>query len=222
VTRVELFQYDAQALLWLNSHPIPYSVPFFQFVSATTTYASIGMAAVLLILALVKRKKIAWKRFLSVVMVLVSVGLVSQGMKSLINRERPYIDYPVIVKLSDGGGSSFPSGHTMEAFAMAMALSLAFRRRWVVVVLFVWAALVAYSRMLLGVHYPLDVAGGMIIGLMIGGLIRIPPRQGDGPCQGDGPRQGDGPCQGDGPRQGAMFFTIIISAAMLTAISAGV
>lgn len=86
-------------------------------------------------------------------------------------RTRPFIRYPFIEKLSTGGNSSFPSGHTLEAFAMATAFTLLLPKRKKPALLFLWASLVAYSRMELGVHYPSDVFAGMVIGVFLGIIV---------------------------------------------------
>jgi undecaprenyl-diphosphatase len=59
----------------------------------------------------------------------------------------------------------------MEAFAMAVALSILFTKRWITFTAFAWAILIGYSRMALGVHYPSDVIAGMIAGTLIGWLV---------------------------------------------------
>jgi undecaprenyl-diphosphatase len=59
----------------------------------------------------------------------------------------------------------------MEAFAMAAALSLLFSKKTIVIPVYFWAILVAYSRMALGVHYPSDVLAGVLFGTFIGILI---------------------------------------------------
>jgi len=102
-----------------------------------------------------------------------SVGiaaLISTILKFWIDRPRPFATLDFIEKLSTGGSPSFPSGHTTDAFALAIVLTLLIRRWWIALPAFIWAALVGYSRMHLGVHYPSDVAVGILIGIIIGGL----------------------------------------------------
>jgi len=90
--------------------------------------------------------------------------IVATALKHTINRPRPFETYPDIQKLSAGGSSSFPSGHTSDAFSTATSLSLAFPKWYVIAPSYTYAALVGYSRMHLGVHYPSDVLAGAIIG----------------------------------------------------------
>ncbi|MEZ4866234.1 MAG: VanZ family protein [Caldilineaceae bacterium] len=66
---------------------------------------------------------------------------------------------------------SFVSGHCVLAFATAVVLALGLRRRWLTVSAFVWALLVAYSRLYLGHHYPSDLLGGAVVGLAIGAAV---------------------------------------------------
>jgi membrane-associated phospholipid phosphatase len=103
--------------------------------------------------------------------VLIIASLTSFTLKNLIMRERPFQVYPDIEKLSEAGSYSFPSGHTLEAFAIAVALSMFFPRKRIVLPLIIWASIVAYSRVVLGVHYPTDVLAGIIIGSLIGWLL---------------------------------------------------
>jgi undecaprenyl-diphosphatase len=160
--------YDIALLTWLHQHVIPHSVPVLQFISDTTTIVSISMALLILVLAIVKKSKTLRGQFLMIVAVLILVLGVSQGLKGLIDRDRPFDTYPYIEKLSSGGDSSFPSGHTLEAFAMAASISFLFSRKRIIIPVYLWAFLVAYSRMALGVHYPTDVLAGMILGTVLG------------------------------------------------------
>lgn len=99
----------------------------------------------------------------------VAIGLnvlLTTGLKYTINRKRPYDQYPNdIVKRTGASGFSFPSGHTSTAFATATALTLSTKKWYVAVPSYAYACAVGYSRMRLGVHFPSDVLGGMILGI---------------------------------------------------------
>jgi membrane-associated phospholipid phosphatase len=78
----------------------------------------------------------------------------------------------------------FPSGHTSTSFAMAMVVSLIFGRDKTYITLGIWilAFLIAFSRIYLGSHWPLDILGGMVIGCISGFVsVRI--------CQKDAQRR---------------------------------
>jgi len=91
---------------------------------------------------------------------------VTTALKVSVRRPRPFTTYPDIIwKKAKGGGFSFPSGHTAVAFATASSLSLAFPKWYVIAPSFVYAGAVAYSRMYLGVHYPSDLLGGILVGV---------------------------------------------------------
>jgi undecaprenyl-diphosphatase len=99
----------------------------------------------------------------------VSIGLsavLSYGLKYAVNRPRPFVQYPNdIIKRTDVGPYSFPSGHTTTAFATATALTLSTKKWYVAVPSYAYACAVGYSRMRLGVHFPSDVLGGMVLGI---------------------------------------------------------
>jgi undecaprenyl-diphosphatase len=127
---------------------------------------------VVLVISLIKNSKTIRGYFFILTAVLLVSGAVTFTIKSVTYRDRPFDKHSVIMKRSTGGDSSFPSGHTLEAFAMAMAFSGLFNsRRKYLIPLFLWATLVGYSRVALGVHYPSDVFGGMILGSLIGWFI---------------------------------------------------
>lgn len=112
-----------------------------------------------------KDKKLQYKGWETVGSLAVTV-VVAEGLKYAINRQRPYIKYPGEVFPYDATetGNSFPSGHTSIAFATATSLALEYKKWYVVVPAYVWAAGVGYSRLYLGEHYPTDVLAGAAVG----------------------------------------------------------
>jgi undecaprenyl-diphosphatase len=99
-------------------------------------------------------------------------ALISTSLKGSVNRLRPSKKYPDdIVLRVPSGRFSFPSGHTTSAFAMATSLTLSYKKWYVALPSYLYAGLVGYSRMRLGVHFPSDVLGGMIIGIGSGFLV---------------------------------------------------
>lgn len=91
---------------------------------------------------------------------------ITQAIKYTVNRDRPFITYPLDVHPFDNSetGLSFPSQHTSFAFATAMTLSMHYKKWYIVVPAFAWAAGVGYSRLYLGQHYPSDVVAGAALG----------------------------------------------------------
>jgi len=68
------------------------------------------------------------------------------------------------VQLSDAG--SFPSGHTTQAFTMYFFFCILLKKEWIIWVGFFLALLVGYSRVYQAQHFPIDVAGGIIVGII--------------------------------------------------------
>ena len=96
---------------------------------------------------------------------MITMGGATLALKRIFNRQRPFEAYPNdITKLSDGGGGSFPSGHTASAFAVATCLSITYPKWYVIAPAYTWASLVGYSRIYVGVHYPSDVLAGALLG----------------------------------------------------------
>ena len=65
----------------------------------------------------------------------------------------------------------FVSSHAANSFAAATLIALIMRHRLVTISLLAWAALQCYSRVYLGVHYPGDILGGVIVGVLAGWLV---------------------------------------------------
>jgi membrane-associated phospholipid phosphatase len=155
---------DIRLLRSINSQEILHSDDFFRFVSNSDVYAVIGTPAVMAAAGLIQHDRDLLRNAgVTISSTILNVAL-SNALKYTINRARPFVTYPDIVKKSDAGSPSFPSGHTSSAFAMATSLSLEYPEWYIIIPSFAYAGTVAYSRMHLGVHYPSDVAAGAIIG----------------------------------------------------------
>lgn len=113
----------------------------------------------------------------------------SRVLKPGIARERPFLNEKLHARLPDGPAGSkhgFVSSHAANTFGIYTfaALALGFKRRKWMVFLGI-AALVSYSRVYLGVHYPGDVLSGALLGVMIAllvhkGMRKLEPRLSDG------------------------------------------
>lgn len=125
---------------------------------------SIATPAVLLTVGLIKKDSLLKQNSLMMVGTLVTSSLIMASMKWGIKRDRPFVTYPDIEKLTAGGSPSFPSGHTSMAFSAATSVSIAYPKWFIIAPSFLWASAVGYSRMHLGVHYPSDVLVGALIG----------------------------------------------------------
>jgi len=96
-------------------------------------------------------------------------------LKEGIDRGRPADMLAEFHRRSVETGAGFPSGHTTIATVISLTLLpyLPKKLRWLP---FVWIALVALSRVYLGVHLPLDVFGGFFVGLLVVSIVRIMPQ----------------------------------------------
>lgn len=111
-----------------------------------------------------------------VLALLVAVGIAdylsSQVIKEAVGRLRPCRSLQdVHLLVPCGPGKSFPSSHAVNNFSLATVLAYNFKKySWI---FYSVAALIAFSRISVGAHYPLDVIGGAIIGAIIGYLIAL-------------------------------------------------
>ncbi|MES2779938.1 MAG: phosphatase PAP2 family protein [Bacteroidota bacterium] len=120
--------------------------------------------------------KLGWIIIGAVLLVLVSDQLSANLIKNTIQRIRP-CNEPTLAGMvrnivGCGKGYSFISAHATNHFAIAVFFSILFKPyfKWVYFIALPWAAVIAFSQVYVGVHYPLDVLCGAALGSVLGYL----------------------------------------------------
>jgi undecaprenyl-diphosphatase len=134
------------------------------FMARWLIYIFVGFALFLIVSPRSERRHAASEMAWSALLALALTSLIA----ALVERPRPFflpsdLGFDITRLIPIPFNSSFPSGHTSAAFAMASALAWV-DRRWGVVALLI-ALLVGLGRVAVGVHYPSDILGGMVVGV---------------------------------------------------------
>lgn len=155
--------FEINILYWIREHlTCPFLDGILPPISALSAHGEIWIVLALVLIAIPKTRRAGVTMAVTLILCLCIGNLT---LKPLIARVRPYdvVDVPLLVeKLSD---FSFPSGHTLASVGAATALTL-YHRRWGAVAL-VLAAVIAFSRLYLFVHYPTDVVAGALLGVAL-------------------------------------------------------
>lgn len=170
----QLLQIDKELFLYLNNLGTPTWDAFWMFY--TTKFYWIPLYAVLLFLIF---KKSTPRVFLIILVITVLMVLFTDQITNLFKhgfeRLRPCHQEGVrelmrIVKKGCGGQYGYFSGHASNSMAVAVFAGLLLRQnyKYLIFVLLFWSAAMGYSRIYIGVHYPLDVLSGFIFGALSG------------------------------------------------------
>ena len=163
---------DTQLFLFLNGLHTPFLDPIMVFFSGKITWLPLY-----LIIIFFMYKQFGWRLLWPLLGVALIVVLADQTsvhlFKNVFERLRPCHnpDIKKMVHLAAsrcGGKFGFVSSHAANTFGVATFLALLFKRRWFTVSIILWAAIVSYSRVYLGVHYPGDVLAGGLLGYICG------------------------------------------------------
>src|SRR5512133_3576124 len=162
---------DQQFFLFLNSFHTDFLDPVMYAISGKLIWAPL-YAAILTYLAIREKRKF----WLILLFVLAAVILADQGsnlFKFTVKRLRPCHEPDLAglvytVKGKCGGMYSFISSHAANSFNVALISLLFIKKRWFTISIIIWASVVGYSRIYLGVHYPGDVICGSILGAFVG------------------------------------------------------
>lgn len=169
----KLLDYDTQLFLFLNNLGSSTYDDFWLLV--TNKFASIPLYAALLYIIY---KKLGWKKLLVLILIITLMitftDQITNLFKSGIKRPRPCREVSInefIRYIAPRCGRyGFFSGHSSNSMAVAVFTGLLLRpyyRKLIFFLLF-WSALLAYSRIYVGVHYPLDIICGMAFGAFSG------------------------------------------------------
>lgn len=148
---------DRRVEHWIVTHRVAALDDVFVWLSRVGTLGLVWIALGAAVAVVLRRPAI----LLLVVAAELAADLSAAGLKGIVGRPRPDEAY----RLVDASGFSFPSGHAATSFACALVLAVVIPR--LAVLFFALAAGIAFSRLYLGVHYPLDVVGGAAVGLAV-------------------------------------------------------
>ncbi len=162
--------YDTQFLLFLNGlHNSFFDGFMYTF---TQTYVWIPFYLSIIYVILKSQKKQGLWIILSLILCIVIADQVSSGfIKNAVQRLRPSHEPSLeglihSVNAYVGGKFGFTSSHASNTFSFALLSALYFRNKNFSIAVISWSLINCYSRIYLGVHYPLDIIGGLMVGFL--------------------------------------------------------
>ena len=172
----KILVYERDLFFMLNGSDSPFLDRFMWLYSGKAVW--LPLAFFILVVLLYKKK---WRESILILLAIVLVitfcdQFASHVCKPIFTRFRPthhpdFMDQVTTVFDYRGGRYGFISSHAANAFGFATFMSLLFRYRLFTWTIFLWAALTAYTRVYLGVHFISDIVPGAIAGVFFGWLV---------------------------------------------------
>ncbi len=168
---------DTELFLFLNGLHATWLDPVMTFISGKITWLPFYL--ILLYLVIKNYKKQSILIIIGIILLIVCSDQISSSIfKPIFERPRPCHNEAIkdMVYLPNGhcgGAYGFISSHACNTFALAVFITNILKTHYSKIgyVMYVWAGLVAYSRIYMGVHYPGDVIVGAIVGMLVGLVI---------------------------------------------------
>ena len=166
-----LERFDQQLFLFINSSNSPFFDQVMHAISGRLIWVPLYLAILIFLTVKFKRK------FLVIlIFIILAATLADQSsvfVKNIVLRLRPCHEPSLmgIVHLVNGecgGVYGFVSSHATNSFDVALLSLLFIKKRWYTISIILWASIIGYSRIYLGVHYPADVICGSLLGAFIG------------------------------------------------------
>lgn len=166
-----LERFDQQLFLIINSSNSPFFDQVMHAISGRLIWVPLYLAILIYLGVKFKRK------FLVIlIFIILAATLADQSsvfVKNIVLRLRPCHEPSLIgivhlVNGECGGVYGFVSSHATNSFDVALLSLLFIKKRWYTISIILWASIIGYSRIYLGVHYPADVICGSLLGAFIG------------------------------------------------------
>ncbi|WP_299164760.1 phosphatase PAP2 family protein [uncultured Eudoraea sp.] len=171
-----LLEWDRNTFIYLNNLGTEDYDLFWVIVTNITSWIPLYILLLALIFLKYPKKEALFISCTIVLLLICILGL-TDIVKTYFERLRPNNDIEInsIIRiLKNPAGYSFFSGHASSSFSLT-TISFLFLRKKVSIIwlLFIWPFLFAYSRIYVGVHYPLDLITGALIGMLLGFLFYL-------------------------------------------------
>lgn len=166
---------DIKWLIAINNLTFAGSDQLWIFASGKLTWAPFYLLLLYLLKRRVETKQLWIVLAVVAVLVLITDQVSTHLFKNMFMRLRPCFRDEIIPYLrvvgKCGGKWGYLSAHAANSCAVATFFALLFKDKKMTLVLGIWAILVSISRVFLGVHFPLDVLSGMLLGVLLGHLV---------------------------------------------------
>ena len=166
-----LERFDQQLFLFINSSNSPFFDQVMHAISGRLIWVPLYLAIIIFLVFRYKRK------FLIILIFIILAATLSDQssvfVKNIVQRLRPCHEPALsglvhLVNGECGGVYGFVSSHATNSFDVALLSLLFIKKRWYSISIVIWAMVIGYSRIYLGVHYPGDVFCGSLLGAFIG------------------------------------------------------